>query len=174
MEIRELLKLVSLLLQYPDEEIYSLEWQPCLSHVKNQEIVENLNVFGDYFRGSTLDILQENYVQTFDFNEKANLYLTYSKLGDEKKRGQALAELKEIYKFAGFELESNELPDYLPLLLEFVSHVDEKISIDLLSRFRDTIEQTQRVLAGENSPYAALLKGLLIIIDHFILKEVLL
>jgi len=174
MEIRELLKLISLLLQYPDEEIYSLEWQSCLSHVKNQEIVENLNAFGDYFRGSTLDILQENYVQTFDFNEKANLYLTYSKLGDEKERGQILAELKEIYKFAGFEIESNELPDYLPLLLEFVSHVDEKISIDLLSRFRDTIEQTQQVLAGEKSPYAALLKGLLIIIDHFILKEVLL
>ncbi len=174
METPELLKLISLLLQYPDEEIYSLDWKSDLKNIEIPELYENLIRFEEYTHKNTLNQLQENYVQTFDFNDKTNLYLTYSKLGDEKERGQVLVELKEIYKFAGFELESSELPDYLPLLLEFVSHADKKIRIDLLGRFRDAIEQIQQMLVEQNSPYATLLRGLLIFIDHFILKGVLL
>ncbi len=174
MEKLELLKLISLLMQYPDEEIYSLEWKSDLKDIEIPELYENLIMFEEYLHNNSLNKLQENYVQTFDFNDKTNLYLTYSKLGDEKERGQVLVELKEIYKFAGFELESYELPDYLPLLLEFVSHADGKIRRDLLSRFRNPIEQIQLMLAEQNSPYATLLKGLLIFIDRFILKEVLL
>ena len=174
METQDLLKLISLLLQYPDEEIQSLDWQSEFADIHEPELFENLNAFGKYFHQTPLARLQENYVHTFDFNDKTNLYLTYSKLGDEKERGQVLAELKEIYAFAGFELSSTELPDYLPLLLEFVSHADMKIRTDLLRRFRGAIEHTQQMLAENGSPYSNLLKGLLIIIDHFILKEVLL
>jgi len=174
MDTHDLLKLISLLLQYPDQEIKSLDWQSALVDVAEPELIENLNSFGKYFNQTPLVQLQENYVHTFDFNDKTNLYLTYSKLGDEKERGQVLVELKEIYKFAGFELESNELPDYLPLLLEFVSLADEKIRTDLFRRFRGAIEYTQQMLAEKGSPYSNLLKVLLTIIDHFILKEVLL
>lgn len=174
METQDLLKLISLLLQYPDEEIRSLDWQSEFVNINEPELFENLSRFGKYFHQTPLVKLQENYVHTFDFSDKTNLYLTYSKLGDEKERGQALAGLKQIYEFAGFELSSTELPDYLPLLLEFVSHADIKIRTDLLRRFRGAIEHTQQMLAEKESPYSNLLKGLLIIIDHFILKEVLL
>ncbi len=174
METQDLLKLISLLLQYPDEEIHSLDWQSDIANIGEAKLFESLNTFGKYFHQTPLVLLQENYVNTFDFNDKTNLYLTYSKLGDEKERGQALAELKEIYAYAGFELDSSELPDYLPLLLEFVSHADEKIRTDLMGRFRGSIDHTRQMLAEKESPYADLLKGLLIIIDHFILKEVLL
>jgi len=147
METQDLLKLISLLLQYPDEEIRSLDWQSEFADIHEPELSENLNTFGKYFHQTPLVQLQENYVHTFDFNDKTNLYLTYSKLGDEKERGQVLAELKEIYAFAGFELNSTELPDYLPLLLEFVSHADMKIRTDLVRRFHGAIEHTQHMLA---------------------------
>ncbi len=174
METPDLLKLISLLLQYPDEEMRSFDLLSEIVTLNDPELLESLNTFGKYFYQTPLARLQENYVHTFDFNDKTNLYLTYSKLGDEKERGQALAELKEIYAFAGFELNSTELPDYLPLLLEFVSHADIKIRTDLLRRFRGAIEHTQQMLKENGSPYSDLLRGLLIIIDHFILKEVLL
>ncbi len=174
METQDLLKLISLLLQYPNEEIQSFDWRSEFANINEPELFENLNAFGKYFHQTPLVQLQENYVHTFDFNDKTNLYLTYSKLGDEKERGQALAGLKQIYAFAGFELNSTELPDFLPLLLEFVSLSDMKTRTDLLRRFREAIEHTQQMLAEKESPYSNLLKGLLIIIDHFILKEVLL
>jgi len=174
METPDLLKLISLLLQYPDKEIRSVDWLSEITDIDEPELFDRLNKFGKYFQQMPLVQLQENYVHTFDFDDKTNLYLTYSKLGDEKERGQVLAELKQIYGFAGFELDSTELPDYLPLLLEFVAHADPKIRTDLLRRFRGAIEHTQQMLAEKKSPYSDLLKGLLIIIDHFILKEVLL
>ncbi len=160
METQDLLKLISLLLQYPDEEIRSLDWQSEFANNNEPELFENLNAFGKYFHQTSLVQLQENYVHTFDFNDKTNLYLTYSKLGDEKERGQILAELKQIYEFAGFELNSTELPDYLPLLLEFVSHADMKIRTDLFSRFRGAIEHTQQMLEEKGSPYSNLLNCL--------------
>lgn len=172
-ETQNLLKLISLLLQYPDKEIHSLHWEPDIETNEAPQWTENLKLFTEYFHKNSLEILQENYVQTFDFNDKANLYLTYSKSGEEKERGKVLAELKEIYSFAGFELDSTELPDYLPLILEFASSADEKISIDLLNRFRESIAKIQQNLSEQGSPYATLLEVLLIIIDHLTLKEVL-
>ncbi len=174
MDKKELLKLISIMLQYPDEEIYTMELQQYIDAIEETEIANFIIDFGRYYKENDLSILQENYVQAFDFNDKMNLYLTYSKLGDEKERGQTLAELKEIYKFAGFELVSSELPDYLPLLLEFVSHADEKIRKDLLNRFRETIIEMQKILADKKNPYANLLQGLVLIINSITLKEVLL
>jgi len=174
MDKKELLKLISIMLQYPDEEIYTMELQQYIDAIEETEIANFIIDFGRYYKENGLSVLQENYVQAFDFNDKMNLYLTYSKLGDEKERGQLLAELKDIYKFAGFELVSSELPDYLPLLLEFVSHADENIRRDLLYRFRETIIEMQKILADKKSPYANLLQGLVLIINSITLKEVLL
>jgi nitrate reductase delta subunit len=173
MKTQKLLKLISLLLQYPDKEIYSLHWDNEPGTNETLPWTENLKIFADYFHNNTLEALQENYVQTFDFNDKANLYLTYSQNNKDKERGKALAELKEIYSVAGFELESTELPDYLPLMLEFVFLADKKISMDLLLRFRDPIVTIHQNLSEQNSPYAALFAALLIIIEHLTVKEVL-
>ncbi len=170
MQTQNLLKLISILLQYPNKETKSVDWQEELKNISESDLFEYLNKFDLFFRKTPLEKLQETYVHTFDFNEENNLYLSYSKLGDKKERGQVLAELKQIYEFAGFKLNSTELPDYLPLMLEFVSYSDSKIRADLLSRFRNNIEQIQQVLVENKNPYSNLLKGLLIIIDYFILK----
>lgn len=173
MEPQNLLKLISLLLQYPDNEILSIIQESDIAQEKIPQLTESLGEFFEYFHQNPLNVLQENYVQTFDFNDKANLYLTFSKSDEDKERGKALAELKEIYSFAGFELESTELPDYLPLVLEFVSVADKRICVDLLSRFRKPITKIRQNLSEINSPYADLLEALELIIDHLTLKEVL-
>ncbi|NOY76890.1 MAG: nitrate reductase molybdenum cofactor assembly chaperone [Calditrichaeota bacterium] len=173
MDRREFFKLMSVLLHYPDETVRALDWQAVAAELDNSEWAEALDAFGSYFRQTPLETLQENYVRTFDFNDQTTLYLTYSKLGDEKERGQALAELKQIYSDAGLTLSSTELPDYLPLVLEFVSQADAEIGIDLLRRFREPIARTQQALAAGESPYALLLEGLLIEIDRTLSEGVL-
>lgn len=173
METRDLLKLISVLLHYPEETVCYLNWQAAVGERDDPELAAPLGAFRAYFRQTPLETLQENYVRMFDFNDKTNLYLTYSKLGDEKERGQALADLKQIYAQAGLTLSSTELPDYLPLVLEFVSQADAEIGLHLLRRFREQIARTQQALAAVESPYSFLLEGLLIVMDRTLSKGVL-
>lgn len=66
---------------------------------------------------------EARYVATFDFDEAAALYLTAHELGDSRRRGRAMVELRALLRAVGFEQTTTELPDYLPLLLEFLAHV---------------------------------------------------
>ena len=91
------------------------------------------------------------------------MYLTYSKKIDDKERGKALAELKEIYQKEGFEIASSELPDFLPLFLEFLSICTEKTMSLLLQSFREVIEVRKNKLEEINSPYKNLFQVLLTI-----------
>ncbi len=75
----------------------------------------------------TNDQLIDPYVYTFDFGKKTNMYLTYMNTGEQRERGIELLELKQHYKKSGFEVTDKELPDYLPLLLEFLQMQMSKI-----------------------------------------------
>ncbi len=58
---------------------------------------------------------------TFDLHKRTGLYVTFYSLGDRRERGLALLRMKKLYRAAGFEIEGHELPDYLPLMLEFAA-----------------------------------------------------
>ncbi len=75
---------------------------------------------------------EERYVATFDFHEPASLYLTAHELGDSRRRGQALIELRALLRAAGFEEAGDELPDYLPLLLEFLANAPADTPPDMV------------------------------------------
>lgn len=75
---------------------------------------------------------EERYVATFDFHEPASLYLTAHELGDSRRRGQALIELRALLRAAGFEETGDELPDYLPLLLEFLANAPADTPPDMV------------------------------------------
>lgn len=174
MNKREIIKLISLLLQYPVKELTKINLQEIIQDIPDTELYEKLNLFINYFSQHSFDELKENYVHTFDFNEKTNLYLTYTKLKDEKERGQILAELKQIYENEGFIINSNELPDYLPLFLEFISQAKESVIIELFDRYKSAIEETKNSLQKINSPYAFLLEANLLIINKSITEKVVL
>jgi nitrate reductase delta subunit len=119
-EKRALLKLLSLCLAYPDAEALP-EMEAAAAGVGETLARERLSQFVTLMKVQTLLQLQEHYTAVFDMNPSASLNLTYHLMGDREDRGRALAELLEIYLRAGFEPAVNELPDFLPLMLEFLA-----------------------------------------------------
>ena len=103
--------------------------------------------------------LQAAYVRTFDFDRRASLHLTYHTHGDRRQRGLELVRLKRRYADAGLPLTGGELPDYLPVLLEFAA-VSPAAGEPLLAEFRTPIELVRSRLHQTESPYAGLLDEL--------------
>jgi nitrate reductase molybdenum cofactor assembly chaperone NarJ/NarW len=99
---------------------------------------------------------QEEYVRSFDFDRRASLHLTYHAFGDRRQRGLELVKLKRRYAQAGLELDSAELPDHLPVMLEFAA-VDPERGEALLNEHRPALELVRARLHDRESPYAATL-----------------
>ncbi len=92
-------------------------------------------------------------MQTFDLHKRTGLYVTFYTLGDRRERGLALLRLKKLYRAAGFELEGPELPDYLPLMLEFASAAALAQGELVLREHRPALELIRISLAEQHSPY---------------------
>lgn len=130
-ERSELINELSTLLLYPEERIKRENFPFILKCFPNNKIVnENLTSFFTFQENRSLQEQQEFYVETFDFNHKATLYMTYSKCEDDKERGKLLVQLKMLYASAGLELIENELSDFLPLMLEFLANGELETETD--------------------------------------------
>ncbi|MBI4986319.1 MAG: nitrate reductase molybdenum cofactor assembly chaperone [Rhodocyclales bacterium] len=99
---------------------------------------------------------EEDYVRTFDMVPEHSLDLTHHLIGEDKNRGPALIDLSEFYKEYGVEIAGKELPDYLPLMLEFVSTLEADEGRLFLSRWNKVLRQLHANLAAAGSRYAAL------------------
>lgn len=104
-----------------------------------------------------LDI-QSRYVQTFDLTPEHSLHLTHHIFGEEKTRGPALIDLTEYLKSYGFTHDEKELPDYLPLLLEFAAQLDIDEARVFLADTAKVLKVIAEHLEQAGSPYAALLR----------------
>jgi len=122
-EKRTLLKLLSLCLAYPDAEALAAlpEMEEATAGLRDPLSRERLSHFMTLMKAQSLLKLQEHYTAVFDMNPTTSLNLTWHLMGDREDRGRALAELLDVYRQAGFEPAVNELPDFLPLLLEFLA-----------------------------------------------------
>jgi nitrate reductase molybdenum cofactor assembly chaperone NarJ/NarW len=98
--------------------------------------------------------LAEHYVATFDRRRRCCLYLTWWTDGETRRRGQSLALLKERYRGGGLELRSSELPDYLPVVLEYAATGDLADGLALLQEHRAGVELLRLALRDARSPYA--------------------
>ncbi|MEU5883774.1 nitrate reductase molybdenum cofactor assembly chaperone [Spirillospora sp. NPDC047279] len=149
----------SLLLCYPDRGLY--ERCPMLrdavaAGAMPAPAARRLAAFLDHLDATPLDRLGEHYVETFDLRRKCCLYLTYYRDGDTRRRGASLAALKERYRAAGVELDSRELPDFLPIVLEFAAlHGGD----ELLAEHRAGLELLRFALADRESPYALVVEA---------------
>lgn len=103
--------------------------------------------------------LAEHYVATFDRRRRCCLYLTWWTDGDTRRRGEALAALKGRYRAAGLELRSRELPDFLPVVLEYAATADLKDGLALLQQNRAGLELLRLALRDASSPYAAVVEA---------------
>ena len=151
-EPREQLKLLSLLLQYPSEELLAAR-----AELAAADAAGPAGRFLDWWLREPGRALQRAYVETFDFTRRNSLYLTYHVHGDRRQRGVALLRLKQRYAAAGLELLDGELPDYLPVMLEFAALAPPDVGMAALVEVRDAIELVRASLHEEGSPYALLL-----------------
>ena len=115
---------------------------------------DRLATFLGHARHVGADALAEQYVATFDLKRKCSLYLSYYLTGDTRKRGTALVAFLEAYRSAGYELAANELPDYLPVVLEFSAIGDPEVAGVLLGSHRQGIEVLREALEDLHSPWA--------------------
>ena len=118
-------KALSALLSYPDEDLQKAA--PELRAAIEEEALlppENRRVLDPLIEAiATGDLydLQERYVELFDRTRSLSLHLFEHVYGESRDRGQAMIELKALYEQNGLYLSASELPDYLPVFLEFLS-----------------------------------------------------
>lgn len=156
-------QLCSVLLQYPDAE--TVEKYAQFAHIAHdlpEAAGAPLLRFLNSSRGGSLAELQRLYVDTFDITRKCSLHLTYFTHGDTRRRGVALVEFKQMYRKAGVQMqdEDAELPDYLPVVLEFGAFADREAAWKLLTDYRVGIELVREALAKQDSPWVDVLDAL--------------
>jgi nitrate reductase delta subunit len=157
-------KILSILLQYPTQE--SLDhWDeikalvPKLDHIQEQD-KQAIVAFMQWTDSLLLTEQETVYVKTFDFTPEHALYLTHHLFDEQDRdRGPALVNLSEYFQQQGFEISDNELPDYLPLVLEYVSTLDSILDVRLfLQQSAHVAEIVATNLEKIDSPYAPLLR----------------
>lgn len=154
-------KLLSILLRYPDDEVlqHRAEISEAARELPDSPAKDAVLAFLAYWVSEPASRLQASYTANFDFKRRGCLYLSYYRYGDARARGQVLADMKEAYARAGYPLDTTELPDYLPLLLEFASEILEE-GLPMLAENRAAIEVIRRSLRHDGSPYAHLVEAL--------------
>ena len=175
-----LYRILAKLLDYPDEVLAGVLWEVRMRARSGDEFLaherQTIETFVDYLESLSLTESQAAYVMTFDMVPEHSLHLTHHLFGDDKNRGPALIDLTEFYKDYGLELavsregegESNEhaaneaavneLPDYLPLVLEFASQLDPDEARVFLSQWSKVLGQLATNLEEAGSPYAPLVR----------------
>lgn len=103
--------------------------------------------------------LEAEYVATFDLKRKCCLYLTYFQAGDTRQRGAALVSFIETYRATGWEFDADELPDFLPAVLEFSARSDSPEASELIAAHRDGLEVLREALEKQGSPWAGLVRA---------------
>src|SRR5512133_2355347 len=115
------LQAASVCLRYPDAAL--LELMPVVRDAVDalpaSRPRERLSSFLDTVAATTPERAAQHYVEVFDTRRRCCLYLTWWTDGETRRRGAALAALKARYRAAGVELNTPELPDFLPAVLEF-------------------------------------------------------
>ncbi|PYG01020.1 respiratory nitrate reductase chaperone NarJ [Georgenia satyanarayanai] len=124
-----------------------------------QPVRQRLWGFLDHAATAGDEALAQDYVATFDLKRKCSMYLSYFLTGDTRKRGTALVRFVEAYRAAGWEVDRPELPDFLPLVLEFSARGDAEIAGGLLGSHRQGIEVLRSALTSMSSPWAAVVEA---------------
>ncbi len=175
------LKIISLLLSYPSEEL--LAGAPELKSALDgddtiaREVKLLLGRLIDDFAGQDLYDAQERYVYLFDRSRSLSLHLFEHVHGESRDRGQAMVDLMTMYEDNGFVIDAKELPDYLPLFLEFLSTRSAEEVEDLLSQTAHITAALGERLKKRHSVYADAFLALRLLSkttpDQKLLKELL-
>jgi len=110
--------------------------------------------------GSDIYDLQERYFALFDRSRSLSLHLFEHVHGESRDRGQAMADLIALYRSHGLEPTAGELPDFLPLFLEFISLLPEDEARALLAESASILRSLADRLVTRRSVYAVVFQTL--------------
>jgi nitrate reductase delta subunit len=158
--IMQTLKVLSLLLSYP--EVETLAALDEMAEVVEQENLllddheKSVLALIDSYRGVDLLDSQEDYVALFDRGRFLSLHIFEHVHGESRDRGQAMVNLLQMYESHGFEMSTHELPDYIPLFLEFLSQQQQAEAVQLLHDAMPVLSLLGARLAERGSEFRAI------------------
>lgn len=170
-------KILGLLLSYPEQEMVN-HLEEMAAVLKEEDIIppkllKSLRPLIEELQKKDLIDLQEMYVETFDRGRAHCLHLFEHIHGESRDRGQAMVNLAEMYREKGFYIRPAELPDYLPLFLEYLSFCALGEAKELLGDAMSVIAVIGAKLQKRKNLYAPLFLALQAISEAKIDKKLL-
>jgi nitrate reductase delta subunit len=158
------LKVLSLLLSYPDAEMVAA-LDDMVDAVAQENLLPDANrnavlALIDSYRNKDLLELQESYVALFDRGRYLSLHIFEHVHGESRDRGQAMVNLLQMYESHGFAIAARELPDYVPLFLEFLSRQTPGKAAQLLQDAMPVLSLLGARLAERGSNFHAIFDAL--------------
>jgi nitrate reductase molybdenum cofactor assembly chaperone NarJ/NarW len=149
-------QLISFLLAYPDEEtVRSLDkLRAMVWEIPDRCARERFEELVGYLLRTPLLRVQEEYTRSFDLNPATSMELTLHRELDEAERARALSSLAGTYRDEGLETITGELPDHLPLVLEFLAIGSREAGERIRSDYQKPTEILASRLKEDRSPYA--------------------
>jgi len=154
-------RILSALLNYPAPELKSAAGE-AMEILRREQVLAGAHleeVCGLLARIEAMPQLEAEsaYIETFDRGRSTSLHLFEHIHGESRDRGQSMVRLLARYRMHGLELQGSELPDFLPLFLEFLSTCRPPEARKYLSEVADIIGLIAARLRKRQSPYAAVL-----------------
>jgi len=157
-------KAFSALLSYPCEDLQAATGEIGdvirAENLVDAHILLALDLLLDEIGTCDLFELQERYVDLFDKSRRLSLHLFEHVHGESRDRGQAMVDLAALYEKGGLVLAANELPDYLPLFLEYLSTRPIEEACGLLRNASHILAALEDRLTRRSSDYAAVFAAL--------------
>jgi nitrate reductase delta subunit len=163
--VRKSLKALAALLAYPEAELIAampeidvaLDAEPVLP----ADLRARLKALTGQLASTDLLDAQERYVALFDRTRSLSLHLFEHVHGDSRERGPAMVDLLGIYRKQGLAIADNELPDYLPLYLEYAALLDGRAGAAAIADVAHILAPVRDRLTQRKSPYAAVFDAVL-------------
>jgi nitrate reductase delta subunit len=157
-------KVLSALLSYPTDELQQASGDMCAvlrtEALLSSATLDALKQFIADLGATDLYGHRERYVELFDRSRTLSLYMFEHVHGESRDRGQAMIDLKSLYAKHGLLCPSNELPDFLPLFLEFLSTLPIEDARKLLGQIDHIRSALGERLEKRRAPYAVLFNAL--------------
>ena len=157
-----------MMIEMQSQEIYALlmhHLNECSALLVEEDFLpkkplRNTLAFIEELKAADIYALQEEYVATFDRGRSHSLHLFEHIHGESRDRGQAMVNLSDAYEEKGLFIDYAELPDYLPLFLEYLSLCPVDEAVTLLGEPIDIMATIAARLQERKSSYAALFDAL--------------
>jgi len=155
-----ILKVVSRLLDYPSEALFAaadelIEVVNKSAEISPENRTQLANFIGELAARDLYDA-QESYDLLFDRGRALSLLLFEHVHGESRDRGQAMVDLISVYKTKGFDVSSEQLPDYIPLYLEFLSEQEDTYAQEWLGDVCHLLAMLAERLNERDCHYAVL------------------